>query len=63
MSVPRDPRPLDEVVAVHKRPSGGVELHAIADGEGFVLTLDDAAGLALADDLTVACERPREVAA
>lgn len=57
-------RPLDEVVAVRKLPDGGVELHATADGEGFVLVLDDIAGLALADDLTIACERPlRAVAA
>lgn len=59
-----NPRPLDEVVQVRKLPEGGAELHGRAAGIAFVLVLDDVAALALADDLTIACQRPlRAVAA
>lgn len=54
----------DDVVRVEPLSDGGVELHAITGGEGFVLRLDDAAGLSLCDDLARACERKlRPVAA
>jgi hypothetical protein len=57
------PRPLDEVVAVRKHPEGGVVLHDVVADEPLI-RLDDLAGLALADDLTLACQRPlRAVAA
>ncbi len=56
-------RPLDDVVAVRKLPGGGAELHAVADGVSFVLRLDDVAALALADDLTIACQRPLQAVA
>lgn len=55
-------RPLDDVVAVRQRPEGGVELYAVVDGRS-VLVLDAAAALALADDLTRACERPLKAVA
>lgn len=58
-----NPRPLDEVVEVRK-VDGGAELHGRAAGIAFVLVMDDVAALALADDLTIACQRPlRAVAA
>lgn len=50
-------KPLDDVVAVRKRPEGGAEVIAVASGETLI-RLDDVAALALADDLTRSCERP-----
>lgn len=49
--------PLDDVVTVRPLPGDGVELHATADGEGFVLRLGALAGLTLADELCRACEQ------
>lgn len=51
-------KPLDDIISVHKQPGGGVELHATADGLGFVLRLDPLAALTLADELTMVAERP-----
>lgn len=51
------PRPLDEVVEVRKHPDGGVVLHDLATDEPLI-ALDVFAALALADDLTMAAERP-----
>lgn len=51
-------KPLDDILSVHRLPDGGVELHAAADGEGFVLALDPLAALTLADELTMAAELP-----
>lgn len=50
-------KPLDDVVQVRKRPEGGVELIAVADGLPL-LVLDPLAALTLADELTMAAERP-----
>ncbi len=56
------PKPLDEVVEVRKTRAG-VELHVTGEGGRFVLALDAIAALALADDLTRACERPLQAVA
>ncbi len=55
-------RPLDDVVAVRKRPEGGAEVFCVATDE-TLLVLDQVAGLALADDLTIACQRPLQAVA
>lgn len=47
------------VVTVHA-VADGVELRATADGHQVVVALIAADGLTLADQITVACERPKE---
>lgn len=56
------PRPLDEVVQVRKAPEGGVVLHDVA-ADKALLALDFTAALALADDLTIAAQRPLSMVA
>ena len=49
-------------VTVHPVP-GGVELRAVADGALVTLRLDAPAGMTLADDITIVCERAARRAA
>lgn len=56
-------KPLDDVAKVHPQSGGGVEIHAEADGEGFILRLDCMAALTLADEITRIAERPLRVVA
>ena len=47
-----------------ERTAAGVELHATAqDGQCVTLRLDAEAGMTLADDITIACERSRPLRA
>ncbi len=48
------------VVTVKPAP-GGVELHAVADGQRVVLALDAAAGLSLADEITIVLDGSRRL--
>ena len=50
------------IITVQPTPEG-VELHAVAAGQRVVLRLDSPAGLTLADEITMACERKLEAVA
>jgi hypothetical protein len=51
---------LAAVVRVEPTPTG-VELHAVAAGQTVVLRLDLAAGLRLADEITIVCDGSRRL--